>query len=350
VFPIDFVLSLTGLVSARALIDWYLGVLQRAFAPGALPTWLPRLAVLVLGGAAAAALLGRWTGAGQRTLRGPFWWRLVPAPLDTEPAAAHCWSAIWDLLRGAAPLKQPPPDELGRRYVERLTDNLGQPGYRELVMAVHDVDAGRDLVFAVVGEARRRELVRRPTTKEAEVRRAEVVDVSGVDRGQFADAVEACLAIPGVTDARLTEFAPEGFWRGERHRLCDRPAAVSRLMDELALLEVEQVILVTATAELPGPHALAVPRLDGRGRLGEYLQSSEAAAVRDAAKAGMRAGLKVFTIRPAHNPLGPFDFAGAFDNRSDRRQPLVELMNRGYEDGYNQFVEPVVGASGERVG
>jgi hypothetical protein len=202
----------------------------------------------------------------------------------------------------------------------------------------------------VVGEARRRELVRRPTTREAEVRRAEVVEVSGVDRERFADAVGACLAIPGATDAHLTEFTPEGFWRGERHRLCDRPAAVTRLMDELTLLEVEQVILVTAAAELPGPHALAAPRLDGRGRLGEYLQSSEAAAVRDAAKAGVRAGLQVFTIRPSHNPIGPFDFAGGFDNRSDRRQPLVELMNRGYEDGHNQFVEPVVGASGDRVG
>ena len=34
----------------------------------------------------------------------------------------------------------------------------------------------------------------------------------------------------------------------------------------------------------------------------------------------------------------------------DRRQPLGELMNRGYEDAYHQFIEPVVGASGERVG
>jgi hypothetical protein len=25
-------------------------------------------------------------------------------------------------------------------------------------------------------------------------------------------------------------------------------------------------------------------------------------------------------------------------------------MNRGYEDAYHQFIEPVVGASGERVG
>ena len=58
----------------------------------------------------------------------------------------------------------------------------------------------------------------------------------------------------------------------------------------------------------------------------------------------------MFTIRPAHNPIGPFDFGGAFDDRSHRRQGLGELINRGYEDAYNQFIEPVVGASGERVG
>jgi hypothetical protein len=55
-------------------------------------------------------------------------------------------------------------------------------------------------------------------------------------------------------------------------------------------------------------------------------------------------------VRPAHNPVGPFDFAGGFDDRSDRRQGLTELMMRGYEDAYHQFIEPVVGASGDHVG
>ena len=59
---------------------------------------------------------------------------------------------------------------------------------------------------------------------------------------------------------------------------------------------------------------------------------------------------RLFTIRPVHNPIGPFEFSGGYDDRSDRLQPLVELMNRGYEDAYHQFIEPVVGASGERVG
>jgi hypothetical protein len=61
-------------------------------------------------------------------------------------------------------------------------------------------------------------------------------------------------------------------------------------------------------------------------------------------------GVRIFTLRPAHNPVGPFDFAGGYDDRSHRRQTLDELMSRGYDDAYHQFIEPVVGASGERVG
>jgi len=41
--------------------------------------------------------------------------------------------------------------------------------------------------------------------------------------------------------------------------------------------------------------------------------------------------VKLFTIRPMHNPLGPFDFSGGFDDRSDRLQPLEEIMSQGYE-------------------
>ena len=103
-------------------------------------------------------------------------------------------------------------------------------------------------------------------------------------------------------------------------------------------------------AESPGPHTLAAGRIDGRGRVGEYLQSAETAAVRDATRSAAGGVPRVFTIRPAHNPIGPFDFSGGYDDRSDRRQPLTELMSRGYEDAYRQFIEPVVGASGDRVG
>jgi len=254
------------------------------------------------------------------------------------------------LLRGAAQLKQPSEAELGRRYAEVLSENLGQPGFRELVFTVHDLDARRDLVFALVAEDRRRDLVRRRTTGETEARRAEVVDLAGVARDHLPDGIAGSLAIALATDPHDLAFAPDEYWRGETHRVCDRPASVARLVDELANLSVEQILLVSAAPETPGPHALARPRIDAKGRLGEYLLSFEAAAIRDVGGRGVHGSPRMFVIRPEHNPVGPFDFSGGFDDRSDRRQGLSELMARGYEDAYHQFIEPVVGASGERVG
>jgi hypothetical protein len=346
VFPIDFVLKMIGTGGAADLVAWYVRAAQTAFAPEALPTWLPRLVLLLLGGAALAALVsGSLDGRG--VARGPFWWRAIGAPLSAASAADHCWRVLWDLVRGAAAVKQPVAADLGHRYAELLTDNLGQPGFRELLIVVHDVDAHRDLLFALVAESRRRDLLRRPTTEAAEERRAEVFDLAGVARDHLPDAVAAALSVPLATDWRLVTFAPDSYWRGETHRLCDRPGSLIRVIDELIDLGVEQIVLASAAPDAPGPHALAASRLDWRGRLGEFVQSSEAAVVRDATNTTV--GVRIFTIRPAHNPIGPFDFSGGFDDRSHRRQGLNELLAGGYADAYRQFIEPVVGAGGEIV-
>jgi hypothetical protein len=349
VFPIDFVLKMVGVSGASGLVAAYLRLAQAAFAPEALPTWLPRLVLLVLGSAGAIAVIDGWFN-GPRTRSRSFdaaWWRILRAPMSSTGAIEHCWRVMWDLVRGATQLKGPTPEELGRRYAEMLTENIGQPGFRELLVTVHDADAHRDLLFALVGEHRRRDLIRRPTSEAAEARRAEVFDLAGVARDHLPDAVAAALTVPLATDWHRVTFAPDAYWRGETHRLCDRPSGLIRLIDELIDLGVEQIILVSAAPETPGPHALASPRLDGRGRLGEYLQSAEAAVVRDATTT--TGGVRIFTVRPAHNPIGPFDFTGGYDDRSHRRQGLGELINRGYEDAYHQFIEPVVGASGDDV-
>ena len=346
VFPLDFILKMFGVVGAA---DWYVAFVQGALAPSVLPTWLPRLALLVLTAGAAALVAVGWRNRDRRRRRGPFWWRAVRSPLSAEPGIEHCWSMLWDLVRGAARLKPPPRVDLARRYVELLVENLDQPGFRELFITVHDLDARRDLVFALVAEPRRRELIRRPTTQAAEARRAEVFDLAGLSRDHLADAVAASLAVPLAAEPHAVTLAVDGYWRGETHRLCDRPGSVLRLIEELTLAEVEQIILVSAAADSPGPHALAPPRLDGRGRIGESLQSFEAAAVRDALHLSSDAA-RLYVIRPLHNPVGPLDFDGGFDDRSDRRQGLGELMSRGYEDAYHQFIEPVVAASGDQVG
>jgi patatin-like phospholipase len=346
VFPIDFILKIVGGGGAPGLVSAYLSFAESAFASAALPTWLPRLALLMVGAAAIVALADGLQSGGNR-IRGAVWWRLVRAPLASTPAVKHCWQVLWDLVRGAAQLTQPSAVELAQRYSEMVAENLGQPGFRELLIVTHDIDAHRDLVFALVGESRRRDLIRRSTTDAAEARRGEVFDLAGLGRQHLVDAVAAALTLPLASDWHHVTFAPEGYWRGETHRLCDRPACLIRLIDELIDLGVQQIVLVSAAPDAPGPHALAKGRVDGRGRLGEWLQSTEAAIVRDATTT--TGGVRIFRIRPPHNPIGPLDFGGGYDDRSHRPQPLTELMGRGYEDAYHQFIEPVVGASGETV-
>jgi hypothetical protein len=352
VYPLDFAAKMLGVGQSGTqggFVAAYVRLAESAFAPDALPTVLPRLAVIVLGAVGLLALVLAWVGAIRRRVRGGFWWRVVPAPLSSADITAHTWRSIWNLIRGAAPIDQPPASELGRRYIELAGENIGQPRFRELVIVVHDLDARRDLTFALLPESRRFDLSRRARV-EMEDRRAEVFDLSGVAREHLADVVCGALAVPLLCEPRAVTLAIDSYWSGESHRICDRPGSFVRVLTELVELGARQIIIVSAVPRASGPHTLTPPRIDGRGRFGQYLQSAEAAAVRDAVRLAGGQGVTVFTIRPSHNPLGPFDFAGGFDDRSDRPQSLVELMSQGYEDAYRQFIEPVVGASGDQVG
>jgi hypothetical protein len=131
--------------------------------------------------------------------------------------------------------------------------------------------------------------------------------------------------------------------------VCDRPGGLLRLLEEVAAAGAEQIIIVAPVSAAGGPHELSAGRADVRGRAGEPLATFEGAALRDVVEhaSGRFAGL--YVIRPVHNPLGPLDFDGVYDERSDRVHTLAELVNRGYEDAYRLFIEPVVGGSGERI-
>jgi hypothetical protein len=353
VATVGMLLALVGLEGTGAtLTASYSGWIETVFRPAALPTVIPRLALLAIlvGGAILAAALVLETArarARRRTRRGLVW-RLLGAPISTSEFMERCAEELWNLIRGAAPLPTPPPAELARRYVELLSENLGQPGFRELLVTVHDMDARRDLVFALLGEPHRPRFFGRPSTA-SQTRPTEAFDLAGVARVHALDALEAALAVPVATEPHLVTFAPEGPWRGETHRVCDRPGCLSRLLSETAAAGAEQVILLAAAPPPARPHELSAGRADLRGRAGEQIAAFETAALGDVVEqfAGRFAGL--FVIRPAHNPLGPLDFGGVYDERSDRRHTLGELADRGYEDAYRQFIEPVVGASGERI-
>ncbi|HZB25607.1 MAG TPA: patatin-like phospholipase family protein [Vicinamibacterales bacterium] len=346
-------LTLVGLESSGAtLTAGFSRWIATLFSPDALPTVVPRLvlfAILVSAAMLLGASLSPAVGRNRRRRARGLAWRLLGAPLSAASARARVESELWQLIRGAAPASAPEGAELARRYVELLLENVGQPGFRELLITAHDLDARRDLVFALLGDAQRSRFFARPAAGDNAARLAEAFDLGGVARDHVVDALAAGLAVPLATEPHLITFSPEGPWRGETHRLCDRPAALARLLEEVAIAGAEQVILLSASPPPARAHELSAGRGDLRGRAGEQLAGSETAALRDVLEhfGGKFAGL--FVVRPAHNPLGPLDFGGVYDERSDRRHTLAELVDRGYEDAYRQFIDPVVGASGDRI-
>ena len=350
---VGFALTLVGLTeTGSALTGGFAARLGSWFSPGGLPLVVPRL--VLLGVLVAAVALGVRL-AGQAARRGPrrrvsrgLLWRLIGHPLTSAQACDTFAGQLWSLIRGAAPLQRPRNAELGKKYIELLADNLGQPGFRELLLVVHDLDARQDLVAAFLRDQHRPRFFGR-LLGAGTARAGEALDLAGVAREHAIDVMAAALTLPVGTEPHLITFASEGPWRGETHRLCDRPGALTRVFEELASAGAEQVIVLAATPRVARPHELTAGRGDVRGQSGEQLAAFETAGLRDVLEqfAGRFAGL--YLIRPEHNPVGPFDFAGVYDERSDRRYTIPELVDRGYEDAYRQFIDPVIGASGERI-
>jgi hypothetical protein len=348
---VGMLLSLIGLeATGTRLTTAFAGWVSTLFLPAALPTVVPRLVLFALLMSAAiligAAVTAHVRDPLRRRSRRGLLSRLFGAPLTAESLVARSAVDLWHLIRGAAPLAMPQRWELARKYVELLAENQGQPGFRELLITVHDMDARRDLVFAHLSASRRNRFFGR-SSADAAARQLEVFDLSGVARDHVLDALTAALAVPLATEPTLVQFSAEGTWRGEAHRLCDRPESLARLIEEAGHAGVEQIILVSASPPQGRPHELSAGRADVRGRSGEQLAAFETASMRDALEQFTGRFASLFVIRPAHNPLTPLDFAGVYDERSDRTQSLPELVDRGYEDAYRQFIEPIVGGGAE---
>jgi hypothetical protein len=343
-YPLSFLVEMISVDTGARLATSYAGAIASAFSAPALPTIIPRLITLLLATAflvlaVAAARSGVELRAGRWYLdRGHWWARIVGSPWTAEPGLRHVQQVLWHVFRGPTAAKQPPAAELSRRYTELLVDNLGQPGFRELIVTTLDLETRTDLVFAALVEARRKRFFHR------DVPSGDLIDLAGVGRTQMLDAVAGALSVPVLTAPQRIPFSPESYWKGETHRICDRPAAIGRLLEELSCAGVEQVIIVCAVADRSAPHRLGKPGHTLESRLADDLDAAEASMLQDALRAHRSQFDGIFVIQPAHNPVGPFDFDGTYDDRSDRYQSLGELVDRGYEDAYRQFIEPVVGS------
>ena len=349
VWPLAVGAGLLGLEQSRGIAQGYGDVVAWAFAPDHVPSWVARLILLV----AATLALALAAGAAVAALRAPRrqqgnpFWRLLGAPVDSAIFASLAVGALWDLMRGGATAARPGAADLSQRAADLLASSVNQPGHRDLLLAVHDLDARRDLVFGLVAGEPGKRLFPGPPGPAG--RRAEAFDLGSTAKSALVDVLSGALTLPGVSEPHPMRFAGESVWRGEVHRLADRPAALSRLLEEAAAAGMEQAIVITGAPEPGGPHELEPPRVDPRGRVGEWLAGEEAAAVRDGVRYAQAHFHTVFVIRPAHNPVAALDLQGADDRASDRHCSLRDLVDRGYDDAHRLFIEPALGAAGERV-
>ena len=350
VYGLSLLASLVSLTSVGAeLMHAYSVILESLFQPPILPTVIPRVMVLCLLVAGSVLVAAWWQArrlrASRRRVTGAFWWQLFGAPIDASEPVRTLIGAVWAQVRGASTAPVPASAEIGRHYVDLLTENFGQPGFCHVVFAVHDLDARRDLTLAVLPEA----TIARFAAKRSVggPREAEAIDLTTAMRDHVAEVVAGALQLPGVSAGQTVTFPVDHYWQGETHRLCDRPEIAHRLVEEAIGLGAEQIIMVSAAPPAGLPHALGPQPGDVRGRAGEWQRSAETAVLDDLLALSMARFSGVFVIRPAHNPIGPFQFGGTYDERSDRVRTLRELQQQGYEDAYRLFIEPVV-ASGER--
>lgn len=347
VYAVAMLASLASLTTvAEALVGWYGGLIAWLFDPPMMPTIVPRLVLLGVVAIAVVLALAAWrtlrTQPTRRHAADAFWWQMLAWPIDATEPARTAIAELWTLVHGASAESKPDMDELGRRYVDVLTDNFGQPGFHEVIVGVHDVDAGRDVVGCVLSAAGRSVVERRrPGVDE---RRAEYVDFTGPERGALGAFLIGAFRLPVISAPATVQFATDSYWQGERHRICDRPDLAARLVDEVVAYGVDQIVLVSAAPEPAARHQLNAPPVRLRARMGEVLRSFESAATTEAAAVASASSARVVVIRPDHNPIGPFDFEGVFDARSDRRRTVAELLQQGYADAYHHFIEPLLAA------
>jgi hypothetical protein len=251
--------------------------------------------------------------------------------LDADRGLARLRRGLWDIARGAALSGSPPSEaELGRRYVALLVENLGEPGFRELVLRAADLDRGEALAFTVLRHD--------PDRARA---LAGGVDLKAPDHDALLfDALATSLLCPMAMPLRRVAFPKGAVHAGETHRLTDATFVSGCGIVEALAAGAEQVIVVTGVPETPAPLARRrgpLARVDATVRALERQAAGEIGLLRDE--------VELWVIRPDHRALGPMELDGARDPATEVLQTTDDLLELGFRDAYRQFVEPVVGQS-----
>src|SRR5438093_2801183 len=236
-------------------------------------------------------------------------------PLDARQARKRLAASLWEVARGSAISASPPSErELGKRYVALLAENLGQPGFRELILRAADLETGSVLPFVLLDDAARAAFAstraRGPRSRLEGIPGAVDLREPGSDSLLF-DAVVTGLLPPLVAPVRRVAFPKGGIFAGETHRLADATLAPGCGISEALAAGAEQVIVASGS-----PHSASPPPRRRGPR---------------AAADGMLATLERQALEE--------DVRGA-----ERTSRIVESLGHRMDDGSRAWQDPATGS------
>jgi hypothetical protein len=294
------------------------------------------------------------------------------AVLDERPAEERLRVALWAVARGpAVSADAPSAEELSKRYAALLAENLGQPGFRELILRAADLETGSAFPFVLLEDVHRAAFAA-ARSRGVRLRGDGIpgaVDLrrAGYEGLLFDAAMTGLLPLLGAPVRRIA-FPRGGVHAGEVHRLADAALVGGSGLSEALAAGAQQVIVVTGVPEEPhvpprrrGPRALADGLLaalerravdhdvEGAERLNRMVETlghrsdDGGRGWQDPATGRLYRDVGLYVIRPERRTLGPLELDGAPDPASEVIETLDDLAERGYHDAYRLFVEPVVG-------
>jgi hypothetical protein len=284
--------------------------------------------------------------------------------LDARPGLLRLRGGLAKVAAGASIGDRPSGRELGRRYVSFLAENLGEPGFRELVLRTADLDRGRALSFVLLRDAE----AGGPVAWEGALAGSIDLRLPGRE-GLFFDAIATGLLCPISMPLQRVSLPRGTGHGGEMHRLTEGSFVPGSGIAEAVAAGAEQVIVVTGVPETRAPLAR---RRGPLARIDASLRTLEAQAAReidewerwnrvvgslghraangrgawqDPATGEVHQEFDLWVIRPERRVLGPMELDGACDPATEAAQTTADLVELGFRDAYRQFVEPVVGQS-----
>jgi hypothetical protein len=297
--------------------------------------------------------------------------------IDVRPARRRLSRALWQVARGSAVSSRAPSEaDLGLRYVGLAAENLGQPGFREMVLRTADLETGAPLSFALLGSEGRQAFA---AAMGQGGRRSRGEGLSGavdLTAAGYAEmlfpAVMTDLLPPFTAGVCRVTFPRGGLFAGETHRLADATLAGGSGVAEALAAGAEQVILA---APLPETHNPGLRRRGPRAALSSALATLERQAIEadlaalerlnravetlghreddgsraweDPATGRVHREFALYVVRPSRRSVGPLELDGAEDPATEVVETMDDLLEQGYRDAYRAFVEPVVGAAPE---